>query len=312
MAILKGPGEPKSYDGSNLRIGIIHARWNTTIIDALLAGTKQALAQSGVKEENIVIQSVPGSYELPYAVKQLYSASQVQSSSSGVVGAAADLLGSTSDLTKLPGGDAGTSTAPFDAIIAIGVLIKGETMHFEYIADAVSHGLMRLQLDGNVPVIFGLLTLLSEEQGLYRAGIAGKGKNEGHNHGNDWGSAAVELGVKRKGWVEGNHRKSPSAISVPSQARSVRTRNVGAGSDDVGGLNNIRQDAVREVGARGHRWSVEKRNNAGFHPGACATRLGELRCFGCSGALVTSGCRRTASARGRFWESAARARHSVR
>lgn len=148
---------------------------------------------------------MPGSYELPYAVKQLYSASQVQSSSTGIVGAAADLLGSASDLTKLSvsGEDKATSTAPFDAIIAIGVLIKGETMHFEYIADAVSHGLMRLQLDGNVPVIFGLLTLLSEEQGLYRAGIAGKDKNEGHNHGNDWGSAAVELGIKRKGWVEG-------------------------------------------------------------------------------------------------------------
>lgn len=161
-----------------------------------------------MRDENIVIQSVPGSYELPYAVKQLYSASQVQSSVGGVVGAAADLLGSASDLTKLSvsGDKAGEkSTQPFDAIVAIGVLIKGETMHFEYIADAVSHGLMKLQLDGNVPVIFGLLTLLSEEQGLYRAGIAGPGKNEGHNHGEDWGSAAVELGVKRKGWVEGKY-----------------------------------------------------------------------------------------------------------
>ncbi|XPS79360.1 6,7-dimethyl-8-ribityllumazine synthase [Ascochyta lentis] len=211
MAILKGPGEPKSYDGSGLRIGIIHARWNATLIDALLDGAKKALAEAGVQDENIVIQSVPGSYELPYAVKQLYSASQVQSSSTGVVGAAADLLGSASDLTKLnvsgtsSSSSSATSTAPFDAIIAIGVLIKGETMHFEYIADAVSHGLMRLQLDGNVPVIFGLLTLLSEEQGLYRAGIAGPGKNEGHNHGSDWGSAAVELGVKRRGWVEGKY-----------------------------------------------------------------------------------------------------------
>ncbi|KAJ4316040.1 lumazine synthase [Neodidymelliopsis sp. IMI 364377] len=205
MAILKGPGEAKSYDGSGLRIGIIHARWNTTLIDALLDGTKKALAASGVKDDNIVIQSVPGSYELPYAVKQLYSASQVQSSSTGVVGAAADLLGSASDLTQLSvsAPKNAASTAPFDAIIAIGVLIKGETMHFEYISEAVSHGLMRLQLDGNVPVIFGLLTLLSEEQGLYRAGIAGENKNQGHNHGTDWGYAAVELGVKRKGWVEG-------------------------------------------------------------------------------------------------------------
>ncbi|EAT89007.2 6,7-dimethyl-8-ribityllumazine synthase [Parastagonospora nodorum] len=202
MATLKGPGAPKTYDGSALRIGIVHARWNTKIIDALLTGTKKALKASGVKDENIVVQSVPGSYELPYAVKQLYSASQVQSSSTGIVGAAADLLGSTSDLTSLTPSAPKTSTAPFDAIVAIGVLIKGETMHFEYIADAVSHGLMRLQLEGNIPVIFGLLTLLSDEQGLMRAGIGGSG-NEGHNHGEDWGSAAVELGVKRKGWNEG-------------------------------------------------------------------------------------------------------------
>ncbi|KAF1974086.1 Lumazine synthase [Bimuria novae-zelandiae CBS 107.79] len=204
MTTLKGPGAPKTYDGSGLRIGIIHARWNTKIIDALLDGTKKALKQAGVKDENIVLQSVPGSYELPYAVKQLYSASQVQSSSSGVVGAAADLLGSVSDLTTEPSKPtSSTLNTPFDAIIAIGVLIKGETMHFEYIADAVSHGLMRVQLEGNVPVIFGLLTLLSDEQGLMRAGIGGRGGNEGHNHGEDWGSAAVELGMKRKGWVEG-------------------------------------------------------------------------------------------------------------
>ena len=67
----------------------MHARWNTKMISALLDGAKQSLAKAGVKEENIVVQSVPGSYELPYAVKQLYSASQVQSSSTGFVGAAA-------------------------------------------------------------------------------------------------------------------------------------------------------------------------------------------------------------------------------
>ena len=131
----------------------------------------------------------------------------MQSSSTGIVGTAGDLLGSVSDLTQLnvstpPPKDTALKT-PFDAIIAIGVLIKGETMHFEYIADAVSHGLMRLQLEGNVPIIFGLLTLLSDEQGLQRAGIGGQSGTEGHNHGSDWGSAAVELGVKRKGWAEG-------------------------------------------------------------------------------------------------------------
>jgi 6,7-dimethyl-8-ribityllumazine synthase len=59
--------------GSGLRIGIVHARWNTKIIDALLDGTKKALKDAGVKDENVVVQSVPGSYELPYAVKQYVS-----------------------------------------------------------------------------------------------------------------------------------------------------------------------------------------------------------------------------------------------
>lgn len=207
--------------GSDLRIGIVHARWNTKIIDPLLEGTIKTLKAGGVKEENIVVQSVPGSYELPYAVQKMYTASQSQASSSGASGlltSATDLLGgSTTDLTSLPregsstkdsgAGGAGTgksaSKEPFDAIVAIGVLIKGGTMHFEYIADAVSHGLMKVQLDIGCPVIFGLLTLLNEEQGFERAGIDLAGK--GHNHGEDWGAAAVELGVKRRGWAEGSY-----------------------------------------------------------------------------------------------------------
>lgn len=132
-------------------------------------------------------------------LNRLYAASQVQASAAGEGISATDLLSaSTSDLSKSPTQSA--NKKPFDAIIAIGVLIKGATMHFEYIADAVSHGLMRVQLDSGVPVIFGLLTVLNEEQGLERAGL---GKNGMHNHGEDWGSAAVELGVKRRDWSEG-------------------------------------------------------------------------------------------------------------
>jgi 6,7-dimethyl-8-ribityllumazine synthase len=109
------------------------------------------------------------------------------------------LLGaSTTDLTSLTP-NTSASTAPFDAIIAIGVLIKGETMHFEYIADAVSSGLMRIQLDTGVPLIFGLLTVLNEDQALARAGVT----SGSHNHGEDWGLAAVELGVKRREWAGG-------------------------------------------------------------------------------------------------------------
>ncbi|KAK0852521.1 lumazine synthase [Friedmanniomyces endolithicus] len=239
MAGIKGLGEAHTYDGSPLRIAIIHARWNTTLISALLAGVLKSLSAAGVKRENIVIQSVPGSYELPYAVQRMYTASQTQAAAASILGgggglgrglveSATDLLGgSVTDLAGLgrevvgagaapapqitereeekkegEGGAKGL-TQPFDALIAIGALIKGSTMHFEYISDAVSHGLMRVQLDTGCPVVFGLLTLLTEEQGRERAGIAGEGGDQGHNHGEDWGAAAVELGVKRRGWAEG-------------------------------------------------------------------------------------------------------------
>jgi len=205
MTSLKGPSAPQQHDGSALRIGIVHARWNVSIIDPLLAGTKAALLASGVREENIVVQSVPGSWELPIAVQRLYSASQIQSTKgSGSSLSAGDLLGGSASTTDLASTlNSGASTAAFDAIVAIGVLIKGETMHFEYIAEAVSHGLMRVQLDMGVPLIFGLLTVLNEEQAKARAGVASKEGYAGHNHGEDWGAAAVELGVRRREWGEG-------------------------------------------------------------------------------------------------------------
>ncbi|KAL9619600.1 MAG: hypothetical protein Q9160_005787 [Pyrenula sp. 1 TL-2023] len=237
MPPAKGLGASERYDGSGLRIAILHARWNTPIISALVTGCKNRLLANGVKEENIVIDSVPGSWELPGATQKLYTASQLQSSriasaTSGLLSSATDLLSSTS-ITDLPSSASTTKSPPppltstskadakaeakaeakadplpqpFDAIIPIGVLIKGETMHFEYIADAVSHGLMKVQLESGVPVVFGVLTVLSEAQGFARAGLDAKGEEGGegaHNHGVDWADAAVEVGVKGRGWKEG-------------------------------------------------------------------------------------------------------------
>ncbi|KAJ5385339.1 6-7-dimethyl-8-ribityllumazine synthase [Penicillium concentricum] len=199
MTTIKGPGAAQTHDGSGLRVAIVHARWNTVIIEQLVSGAKKSLLAAGVTAENITVQTVPGSYELPLAVQRLYAASQLQANSSGEGISATDLLASPT--TEVSGStESTTPKKPFDAIIAIGVLIKGATMHFEYIADAVSHGLMRVQLDSGVPVIFGLLTVLTEQQGLERAGLGNSGM---HNHGEDWGSAAVELGLKRKEWAEG-------------------------------------------------------------------------------------------------------------
>jgi 6,7-dimethyl-8-ribityllumazine synthase len=134
---------PKSVkvSGNGLRILIIHTRWNWEIVGRLVDGCVETLVDLGVEKENIVIRDVPGAFELPFAAKKL------------------------------------TASGNFDACIPIGVLIKGSstsdlgsTMHFEYIADAVSNGLMNVGLLGT-PVIFGVLTCLTEEQALERSGF---------------------------------------------------------------------------------------------------------------------------------------------
>ncbi|KAK6904352.1 6,7-dimethyl-8-ribityllumazine synthase [Kwoniella mangroviensis CBS 8886] len=210
---IKGlPPPPVKYDGSNFRIAIVHARWNDAIIKALLEGTINKLKEQGVKEENIVVKSVPGSYELPFATKQLIEAGKVQSAN-----AAPSMIASTTNLLSLIDNNTssqpsepkpsststGPLTTPFDAVISIGCLIKGSTMHFEYICDSVTHGLMRIQLDTGTPVVFGVLTALNDDQALERAGIGRGEKGKGHNHGEDWGLAAVELAAQNKDWTKG-------------------------------------------------------------------------------------------------------------
>lgn len=148
----------------------MHARWNPKIISALLSGVNSSLLRSGVLPSKTFVYDVPGSFELPLAVQKA----------------------SQEDGYRRP-----------DAIIAIGVLIKGETMHFEYISEAVTHGLMRVQLDTGIPVVFGVLTALSEEQALARAGLGVQAEGErGHNHGEDWAYAAIELAAKCSGFVK--------------------------------------------------------------------------------------------------------------
>ncbi|RPD66489.1 Lumazine synthase [Lentinus tigrinus ALCF2SS1-7] len=204
---IKGPAPPPTkLDGSPLRVAIVHSRWNKPVIDALVAGTIAKLKATGVKESNIAVQSVPGSFELPLACSKVISGSHVQAGAT-----ANDLLGGLTSLTS-PNPNSRSATPapvaasmphqPFDAVIAIGVLIKGSTMHFEYISESVSHALMRVQLDTGVPVIFGVLTALTDDQALERAGI-GRGENKGHNHGEDWALAAVEMASHSRRWAEG-------------------------------------------------------------------------------------------------------------
>ncbi|WOO83515.1 6,7-dimethyl-8-ribityllumazine synthase [Vanrija pseudolonga] len=205
---IKGlPAPPTKYDGSALRIGIVHARWNDVVIKSLVAGTVNKLKEQGVKEENIVIKSVPGSYELPFATQKLIAGGKAQSAKAepSLIGAT-NLLGSLVDEVRsgTPAPETKGATREFDAVIAIGVLIKGSTMHFEYISEAVTHGLMRVQLDTGTPVVFGVLTALTDEQALVRAGIGSDPQQKGHNHGEDWGLAAVELAASVSEWGKGS------------------------------------------------------------------------------------------------------------
>ncbi|KAJ3115411.1 hypothetical protein HK100_001357 [Physocladia obscura] len=151
-----------STSGAGLKVLVIHTRWNLSIVDTLTAATVAKLIELGVASSDITIKQVPGAYELPFAAQALLK------------------------------------TGAYDAAIAIGVLIKGDTMHFEYIADASTQGLMRVGLDAKLPVIFGILTCLSEEQALLRAGLGGPDGKSGHNHGADWGVAAVEMALLNK------------------------------------------------------------------------------------------------------------------
>ncbi len=121
-------------DAKDMRFGIVVADWNRQVTWSLLDGAVKTLKKHGAGEENILISHVPGSFELTLG---------------------AQLLAEKHDL---------------DAIICLGCVIQGETPHFAYICQGVTQGIVRLNLDYNMPVIFGVLTTLTLEQALARSG----------------------------------------------------------------------------------------------------------------------------------------------
>ena len=138
-------------DASEMRFGIIVTEWNNHITDILLDGAVKELNQNGVPDSNITIKHVPGSFELIYAAQQLAKFGHV------------------------------------NGIIIIGCVIRGDTPHFDYICEGVTQGIAQLNANGDVPVIFGLLTVNNEEQALERAG--GKMGNKG----NEFALTAIKM-----------------------------------------------------------------------------------------------------------------------
>ncbi|EER08688.1 6,7-dimethyl-8-ribityllumazine synthase, putative [Perkinsus marinus ATCC 50983] len=150
---IRGFSLPGEVDGRGLRIGIVRASWNAKVVELLEEGAVEVLLASGVKKEDIITEYVAGSYEVPFAVQLLLEKTNV------------------------------------DAVIALGCLIKGETMHFEYISEAVTHALMRLGLDHKKPVIYGVLTVLNEEQAEARCGMLADSVHG--NEAREWAKTAV-------------------------------------------------------------------------------------------------------------------------
>jgi len=138
---MSGAGAPKLIiDASGLAVTVIVTSWHTTITDGLLAGAERSLQAAG--NDIYTVVRVPGAFELPLAAK--WAAEE---------GA--------------------------DAIIALGVVIQGDTPHFDYVCQAATDGLNRVQLDYGVPVGFGLLTVNTEQQALDRAGLEGSREDKG-------------------------------------------------------------------------------------------------------------------------------------
>jgi 6,7-dimethyl-8-ribityllumazine synthase len=133
-------------EAKGMRFGVVAAQWNAKITGELYAGAIKVLLDKGVAEEDIVSSFVPGSYEL------------------------------------ISGADLQLASTPLDAVICLGCVIQGETPHFDYICSAVAHGISNVALKHGLPVIFGVLTTLDEQQALDRAG---------GRHGNKGEEAAV-------------------------------------------------------------------------------------------------------------------------
>ena len=122
---------PDGIDGAGLRVAIVRARWNETIVERLAGGVRRGLADLGVTEVSEV--TVPGCFEIPLAAKAVADSGRI------------------------------------DAVVCIGAVIRGETTHYELVSEGAAEGILRAQLDTGVPIAFGLVTVENDEQALARS-----------------------------------------------------------------------------------------------------------------------------------------------
>lgn len=130
-----------NYEANGKKFAIVVSRWNNFVVSKLLDGAIDSLKRHGVDESNITVAYCPGAFEIPLVVKKM------------------------------------AETSNFDAVIALGAVIRGDTPHFDYIANEVSKGIAQINLGTGIPCIFGVLTTDSIEQAIERAGA--KAGNKG-------------------------------------------------------------------------------------------------------------------------------------
>ncbi|KUI46078.1 6,7-dimethyl-8-ribityllumazine synthase [Mycobacterium sp. GA-1199] len=138
---MSGTGVPDlpDIDGSGLKLAVVASTWHETICDALLDGALKVAVGAGV--ENLTVVRVLGAIEIPVVAQAL--------------------------------------AANHDAVVALGVVIRGQTPHFDYVCDAVTQGLTRVSLDASTPVANGVLTTNTEQQALDRAGLPSSSEDKG-------------------------------------------------------------------------------------------------------------------------------------
>lgn len=140
-----------AFDAGGLRVAVVAASWHDTVMDGLLAGAQRALDAHQVTDALVV--RVPGTFELPVVAAEL--------------------------------------ARNHDAVVALGVVIRGGTPHFDYVCSAATDGLTRVALDSGVPIGFGVLTCDNDEQALDRAGLPGSSEDKG------WEATAAALDTAR-------------------------------------------------------------------------------------------------------------------
>ena len=145
----------KTFEGNlvsqGIKIGIVAARFNDFIVSRLIGGCEDTLLRHGVREEDISLAWVPGAFEIPLIASKM------------------------------------AKSGKFDAVIALGSVIRGSTSHYDYVCSEVSKGIANVSLNSDIPVLFGVLTTDSIEQAIERAG------SKAGNKGSECAQGAIEM-----------------------------------------------------------------------------------------------------------------------